>query len=134
MELTYDPPLPPTLSGDDTFVQTIRLHDGPTLIGQARWHCATPPAQGVVQILELSVAEPHRRQNHAHTLMDAVTKQAKSYFKQHGRKLRRLWLTLEQERQVLGRSFLMKFGFHHVGTVHEMLKDEDMLVYMRTFD
>ena len=32
------------------------------------------------------------------------------------------------------RSFLMQFGLHHVGTIQELLKDEDLLMYMRTLD
>lgn len=133
LELTYDPPAA-SFATPGTFLQTIRLVDGREPIGQARWFCGADLGQGVAQILELSIVATKRRQEHGRRLMEGVTAQAKQYFKANKSKLRRLWISLEQERQVIGRSFLMKFGFHHVGTVHELLKGEDMLVYMRTFD
>jgi hypothetical protein len=43
-------------------------------------------------------------------------------------------MAVEQKRQVNGRSFLMQFGFNHVGTISQLLKREDLLIYMRTFD
>jgi len=116
------------------FQQSIELREGDELIGNARWICSGDSSEGVVQILELNVSAGRGRRGNGRALMDHLTQQAKDYFKLHNIKLRRIWIVIEQKRQVIGRSFLMKFGFHHVGTVHEMLKDEDLLVYMRTFD
>ena len=134
-DLAIDPPAPRKVAkSDDSFVQTIDLMDGATRIGRARWQCVNGLAQGVVQILELTVAPRLRRQGHAHQLMEAITTQAGVYFKGGGARLRRLWIAIEQKEQVIARSFLMQFGFHHVGTVKELFKDQDLLVYMRTFD
>ncbi len=116
------------------FYQTIRLVDGPKVIGQARWQSSLDPAGGVVQILELRVAESARRLGNGRRLMEAVQGQAIKHFKLKNAKLRRMWMVIEQKRQVVGRSFVMQFGFHHVGTVPRLLEDEDLLVYMRTFD
>ncbi len=134
-DLVIDPPAPRKSSkSPDSFVQTIDLMDGPTRIGRARWQCVSDVSQGVVQILELTVAPKYRRQGYAHRLMEAVTAQAGDYFKAGGARLRRLWIAVEQKQQVIARSFLMQFGFHHVGTVSELLKEQDLLIYMRTFD
>jgi ribosomal protein S18 acetylase RimI-like enzyme len=134
-DLVIDLPAPrKRAKSADSFVQTIDLMDGPTRIGRARWQCVSDLSQGVVQILELTVAPKFRRRGHAHRLMEAVTTQAGDYFKAGGARLRRLWIAVEQKEQVIARSFLMQFGFHHVGTVSELLKDQDLLIYMRTFD
>jgi len=135
LELICDPPLPVVRpKTTESFLQTICLVDGDQLIGQARWLAGVEPGHGVVQILELTVSSARRRQGFGRRLMEAVEKQAVGYFRLRKIKLRRLWIAIEQKHQVVGRSFLMQFGFNHVGTISELLKDEDLLVYMRTFD
>ena len=119
---------------DGSFIQSVRLMDGEQVLAQARWQVSGEAAQGVAQLLELTVIESRRRQGHGRRVMDAVAGQAQEYFRSRKLPLRRLWVAIEQKRQVIGRSFLMQFGFNHVGTVGEMLKDEDLLVYMRTFN
>src|SRR5882724_1371269 len=96
------------------FQQLIELRDGDELIGHARWICSGDASEGVVQILELNVSAGRGRRGHGQALMGLLTKEAKDYFKLHKVKLRRIWIVIEQKRQVIGRSFLMKFGFHHV--------------------
>ena len=132
-DLLIEPPLPRAKSRDP-FLQTLKLTVGSDPIAQARWLCSTDPAQGVAQLLDLTVHPDHRRQGHAHRLMEALTQQAQTYFKNQKSRLRRIWTPIEQKHQVIARSFLMQFGFTHVGTVSELLRDEDLLVYMRTFD
>jgi GNAT superfamily N-acetyltransferase len=127
-----DPPV--SAKSADPFLQTIRLTSGDQVIGRARWISAAEPADGVVQILELTVADAHRRKGHGRQLMEALTEQCLEHFKLRNLKLRRIWLSLDQKRQVIARAFLMKFTFNHVGTVKELLKDQDMLIYMRAFD
>jgi ribosomal protein S18 acetylase RimI-like enzyme len=116
------------------FQQLIELLEGERAIAHARWMCGGDVSQGVVQILELTVPPEQGRRGHGRILMNALTEQARDYFQLRKSTLRRVWMAIEQEGQVIGRSFLMKFGFHHVGTVHELLDDEDMLIYMRTFN
>jgi GNAT superfamily N-acetyltransferase len=132
LEPLCDPPV--TANSPDPFLQTIRLKDGDQVIGHARWISGCEPAEGVVQIVELSIAPAHRRQGNGKRLMEALTRQCKEHFKLRKARLRRQWLALDQKRHVISRSFLMQFTFHHVGTVNELLKDEDLLIYMRTFD
>jgi GNAT superfamily N-acetyltransferase len=132
-DLLIDPPLPRAKS-PDPFLQTLKLTIGAETIAQARWLCAADPAQGIAQLLDLTVHPDHRRQGHAHRLMEALTEQARAYFKFQKSRLRRIWTPIEQKHQIIARSFLMQFGFNHVGTVSELLKHEDLLIYMRTFD
>lgn len=130
--LRFTPPV--TVKSIDPFIQSIELVEGEQVIGQARWISTDQPAQGVVQILELTIKEALRRHGHAKRLMEALTNQARDHFKLRRAALKRIWLTIDQKRQVNARSFLMKFGFHHVGTIKELLKDEDVLIYMRTMN
>ena len=131
--LTYDPPV--RAATGDTFLQSIR-YTGPAdeLIAHARWLAAADPSHGVIQILDFTVTPPHRRKGHGHFLMESLTTQARDYFAQRKLRLRRAWMAIEQKHQVIARSFLMQFAFNHVGTVQELLKREDLLIYMRTFD
>jgi ribosomal protein S18 acetylase RimI-like enzyme len=132
LELICDPPA--RTKTTENFIQSVRLMDGKELIAHARWQCAVDPAHGVAQLLELTVVASRQRQGHGRRVMDAVTAQASEYFRSRKSQLRRIWLAVEQKRQVIGRAFLMQFGFNHVGTVSELLKDEDLLVYMRAFN
>ena len=132
LRIICEPPL--RSKSVESFCQTVRLLDGEELVAYARWQLTGDLSNGVAQLLELTVAEPRRRQGHGRRVMDAVVGQAEEYFRSRKLPLRRLWVAIEQKRQVIGRSFLMQFGFNHVGTVGEMLKDEDLLVYMRTFN
>jgi len=121
-------------SGAGVFAQIIELKEGERLIARARWASSTQAAAGVAQVLELWVSPEARRAGHGGRLMDEVTAQARAYFKSRKSSLRRVWMAVEQKEQVVARSFLMKFTFHHVGTIRELLLDEDMLVYMRTLN
>jgi ribosomal protein S18 acetylase RimI-like enzyme len=132
VEIICDPPA--RSKGIECFLQSVRIVDGDELIAQARWQTSSDPAQGVAQLLELWVAPARRRQGNGRKMMDAVAAQAMEHFRSRKSFLRRLWMAVEQKRQVIGRSFLMQFGFNHVGTVSELLKDEDLLIYMRTFN
>jgi GNAT superfamily N-acetyltransferase len=131
-KLTYDPPV--RAATGDTFLQSIRLAAGDDLVAHARWLSTADPSHGVIQILDFTVTPPHRRRGHGHFLMEALTVQARDYFQHRKFHLRRAWMAIEQKHQVIARSFLMQFAFNHVGTVQELLKREDLLIYMRTFD
>ena len=132
LEIICDPPA--RSKGVERFLQTVRMIDGEELIAHARWQASSDSSEGVAQLLELWVSPGRRRQGFGRKLMDAVTAQAADHFRSRKSALRRLWMAIEQKQQVIGRSFLMQFGFNHVGTVSELLKDEDLLVYMRTFN
>jgi GNAT superfamily N-acetyltransferase len=133
MKLTVLPPVPPTpVAG--AFVQTITLTEGTKAIGIARWHTSASTAEGVVQLLDIHVDPPHRRQGHGGRLFKEVIAQATSYFKTHRAKLRRVWAAVEHEQHVNVRAFLTARGFHHITTMKDLYRKQDQLFYTRSFD
>jgi ribosomal protein S18 acetylase RimI-like enzyme len=133
MELTYEPPIPPKPPADG-FLQTIRLSDGGRVVGVARWHVRPGSTDGVAQLLDLTVPTTRARHGHGRQLMHAVYAQVQAYFRARRIVPRRLWIAVEQKTQIIGRSFLTGLGFHHVATVSNLMKDQDALVYTRSFD
>ncbi|HLL88925.1 MAG TPA: GNAT family N-acetyltransferase [Tepidisphaeraceae bacterium] len=132
-DFQYDPPLPPKLSAGP-FAQTVRLVDAVGQeVGVARWHVADP-ATGVVQLLDLTVAAPHRRRGHGRRLLDAAVAQAKLAFAAAKTRPRRGWVVVGHKSQVAARAFLTHAGYHHVATIPNLLKGEDALVYSKGFD
>jgi GNAT superfamily N-acetyltransferase len=129
---TADPPLCPKPS-DALFAQTIQLKDGDRTLGQARW-CITALGHGVVQILELTIEAKHRRAGHGRRLMRELIQQARACHQSRGESLRRLWIGVGHKSQIIGRSFLTAEGFHHVATTAGLLRDEDLLIYVKSLD
>jgi GNAT superfamily N-acetyltransferase len=134
MELSYEPPIPPKPSAADGFFQTVRLTDAGRTIGTARWNVRAGSGDGVVQLLDLTVAPPHGRQGYGRRLMQAVYDQVAAYHRARRIKPRRLWIAVDQKAHINGRAFLTGQGFHHTATITELLKDQDALVYTRSFD
>jgi GNAT superfamily N-acetyltransferase len=126
---------PPTPTGKiaGVFVQTIQLQDGDRHIGRAIWS-VSDAAQGVVQILELTVDPAVHRSGHGRRLLRGVIEQARAFHKPHKTAVRRLWIGVGHKSQVVGRSFLSGEGFHHVATTSGLMRDEDLLVYVKSLD
>jgi GNAT superfamily N-acetyltransferase len=131
-DFSQDPPLPKKVT-NEAFMQTVRLLDAGKPIGSARWHARPGAMDGVAQLLDLTITE-RGRQGHGGQLIDEVVKQARAYFKSRGTRLRRMWMAVEQKGQIIGRAFLTEHGFHHVGTMSELMKGQDTLLYMKSFD
>jgi ribosomal protein S18 acetylase RimI-like enzyme len=127
--MEYHPPLP--RKAQSPFVQTIILHDGEKAIGKAIWISEN---DGVVQLLHLSVDPKLGRRGHGGQLLDDVVRQATAYQRLLGIPLRRMWMMVEQKKQVVGRAFLTGHGFHHVGTMNGLHRRQDALMYMRSFN
>lgn len=131
LQFTYTPPIEP--KRDEPLAQTIRLSDGAVSIGVARWYSASS-GDGVAQLLELSVLATHRRTGNGRRILQATILQATEHYRARQSKLRRMWIAVEQKEQVIARAFLTQHGFHHVHTLPELLKGQDLLVYVRSFD
>ena len=117
-----------------TLLQRIELRDAQgQLIGAAAWHLNCVD-EGVVQLVELTIDPKLRRQGHAGALLNETIAQARSVCRMKRVPLRRVWVALEQKTQVLARAFLTKHGFHHTSSVTDLLRDQDLLVYVRSFD
>ena len=131
-ELTYDPPLP--AGPIDGFVQTIRLSEQSKPVGHARWHVAGDGSTGIAQLLEIAIHPPFRRTGHGQRLLTAAIDQIQLLFRIHKIPARRVWMNVNQKDQVNGRAMLTHAGFHHMGTIPSLLKDQDALIYVRSMD
>jgi ribosomal protein S18 acetylase RimI-like enzyme len=131
--MEYSPPLPVSRPKKKMgrFVQTITLREGQTVVAQAIW---VSENEGVVQLLHLQVDSNRGRQGYGGRMLDEVVRQAAAYQRLIDVPLRRIWMMVEQKSQVIGRAFLTSQGFHHVGTMNGLYKDQDALMYMRTFN
>lgn len=127
-----EPSLPKAFSGE-SFLQRLEIFHGKTRLGHAVWHLSSAD-EGVMQLVELQVQPDHRRAGHASVLLNDAIAQARALCKLRRVPLRRMWVPVEQKSQVLARSFLTRHGFHHTSTISELMKDQDVLVYVRSFD
>ena len=126
----------PEISATHGIVQTIKLlsHDENISIGAAIWHADALTFDGVIQILEFQIDPTSRRQGFGKLLMGELVRQATAYQSLRKIPLRRLWISLRQKKQIQARAFVSSVGFIHLGTVKELLTDEDAMIYVRTFD
>jgi hypothetical protein len=67
-------------------------------------------------------------------LLEAVIDQCTADHAQHQSRLRRIWVAVGHKNQVIARAFLVAHGFHHVASLTQLLRDQDALIYTRTFD
>jgi GNAT superfamily N-acetyltransferase len=133
-QFTHLPPLPRAIDARITsFLQRIELRDGRITVGHAAWHL-TDLDEGVVQLVDLTIEPKLQRRGHAGAMLNEAIAQATALCKLKRVPLRRLWVALEQKSQVLARAFLTKHGFHHTSSVPDLLRDQDLLVYVRSFD
>ncbi|MCC6239808.1 MAG: hypothetical protein IT448_05900 [Phycisphaerales bacterium] len=126
-------PILPAKPGDEPFSQRIDLIVNGKPAGSALWN-TSGSADAVVQLVSLHVGVSLRRQHLATALLEVVIAQGREYFRRRGgkMKLRQLWYAVEQKSQVGGRAFLMHNNFHHVGTLPDLLKKQDLLFYKKS--
>ena len=129
-QFTYDPPISRAVG----LIQTVRMHEGEIPVGTAIWQSATASDDGVIQILDFNIAAPLCRQGNGGRLMAALVTQTLAYHRSRKIPARRLWIILRQKRHVIARAFFASQGFTHIATVKDLLRDEDGLIYIRTFD
>lgn len=115
------------------FSQHIELVLNGQTVGTARWH-APEGTDGIIQITDLAIHPDHQRHGHGSTLLKKCYAEAYELFAAHGIKPRRVWMILEQKRQVIARAFLSKHGYQHVSTMTALYKGQDGMLYQRSFD
>lgn len=120
-------------AGPLPFTQHVLLYHEGRPIAQARWH-APESSDGVFQILDFVVVPEFQRQGHGSTLLRAIYDQAEILFRSVGQRPRRVWVSIEQKRQVIARAFLSRHGFHHVSTIKNLYVKQDAMIYQRSFD
>lgn len=139
-DFSIDPPATAATAATDTAVatpnllQTIRMAEAGRSIGLTRWHSPADSGDGVVQILDFVIEPPHRRQGYGKRLLAATVQQWIAYQRARQLPLRSAWLVLGHKRHVIARAFFMSQGFTHVATIRDVLREEDGLVYVRTFN
>lgn len=125
--------LTPATASTAPFHQRIDLLLDGRLAGTVQW--LTPRNdEGIVQITDLTVDEGRRRQGFGTALLKKTYAEANALFTAAGIKPRRAWLCLEQKRHVVARAFFTKHGYQHVSTLAALYRDQDGMVYQRTFD
>ena len=129
-QFSFDPPI----SATPGLIQTVRMLEGEQVMGMAIWHAGVDSDDGVVQLLEMNVAESLRRHGRGKRLLAAVVNQTLAYHQLRKVTPRRLWVALRQKRHIIPRAFFASQGFTHISTIKDLLRDEDALVYIRTFD
>ena len=110
------------------FIQTIELFEAEDLIASARWF--TTATDGVVQLLDIHVSPKHQRQGAGTRLFKRMQREADTFLQTRGQRLRRVFVNAEQKTNITARAFLTGLGFHHVQTISNTLRDEDILVYL----
>jgi ribosomal protein S18 acetylase RimI-like enzyme len=113
--------------------QTIITGDAKAPTGQLSWHVADP-AEGVMQVLSIWVRPEHQRQGVGSELLTRAIALAKQQLAAQGSKLRKVIVLLGHERDIIARAFLTRHGFHHVHTMKGLLKDQDWLGYVKSYD
>lgn len=114
-------------------IQTIELSDHGTVIGRAIWMDDGSP-DGHVRLLDVFVDPKHRRRGHGVALIRTAIAEAKRLGQTLGRPPRRVSASVDQKRHIHARAMLTKLGFHHVGTLEHVLKDQDILIYLLGLD
>ena len=129
IQFAFNPPLQSATDGP--LIQTITMSDDLEPIGQAAWS-APALADGVIQLLSLAIVPIHRRRRHGSKLLAALIEQGRLHCAGRNLKLRQLWCGVEQKTQVDARAFLMHNNFHHVATIQDLLKGQDLLIYKKS--
>jgi GNAT superfamily N-acetyltransferase len=115
------------------YIQRIELLLDEQTVARLTWHCLDS-AEGAMQILDWHVDPAMRRRGYGVLLFNAAIDQADRLCRQRGLRLRRVWVAARQKTQIVGRSLLTRLGFHHVGVAPNVAADEDLMMYVKTFD
>jgi GNAT superfamily N-acetyltransferase len=111
-------------------VRTTHLLDGKDTVGSLTAHL-TPHPYAILQLLDLHVAQHHRRKGVATRLLTAALADAQAQLGTH--KLRRAYMNLPHKSAVDLRAFLTHAGFHHVTTTTGLVMGEDLLTYVKSY-
>ena len=100
-------------------------------IGTATY-AVTDAGEGLIQLLSMDIDPPVQRRGHGRQLLQAV------YGDARGRlapvPLRRAWIGTGNKIHVIARAFLTGEGYHHVGSNGGIYRDQDLLIYVKSFD
>ncbi len=100
-------------------------------IGTAGW-VVTDPAEGLIQVVSIAIAPEHQRRGHGRRLLHGLYDAARGQLA--GPPLRRAWVGTGNKAHVIARAFLTGEGYHHVGSNAGIYRDQDLLIYVKSFD
>ena len=114
-----------------TNVRTVRMADGDRLIGRATW-AVTDAGEGLIQILSIAIVPAEQRRGHGRRLLHGLYDGARAQLAPQP--LRRAWIATGNKAHVIARAFLTGEGYHHVGSNGGVYRDQDLLIYVKSFD
>jgi ribosomal protein S18 acetylase RimI-like enzyme len=109
----------------------VRLMDDDHVLGRATW-VVTDAGEGLIQILSITIDPAHQRRGHGKRLLHGLYDHARAELA--GPPLRRAWIATANKSHVIARAFLTGEGFHHVGSNGGIYRDQDVLIYVKSFD
>ena len=111
--------------------RTVLLIDEAVRLGTATYD-VTDAAEGLIQLLSIEIDADHRRRGLGRRLLHGLYDIARSDL--GGQPLRRVWVATGNKAHVIARAFLTGEGYHHVGSNSGVCRDQDLLLYVKSFD
>lgn len=110
--------------------RTIELTAGGLVVARVMYHLTAPPL-ATLQVLDLWVAEAHRRKKVATRLWELALADGRKLL--GPAKLRRVYAGVGHKSHVPMRAFLTHQGCHHVATTPQLYRGEDLLTYIKSY-
>lgn len=104
------------------------LNDAGQAIAHATWF--STGADGQIQLLHLEVMPAERRRGVGTKLFLLLRKEADLFFRSRGQRLRRVFLYAAHRDDIVFRGWLTKQGFHPTNTMTNVLKKQDVMIYL----
>ncbi len=122
-----------TRSAVAPFVQRISAIQGQRQVATAIWYA---PVRGdLAQLLNINVDAKLSRRGIGSALLAAVYAQSQRLSKSRAEPIKRFWCVVEHERDIVGRAFLFKHGYHHITTPKRLYRGgQDPMIYVKAFD
>jgi GNAT superfamily N-acetyltransferase len=119
-------------TGDTTLPASRRLEllEAGRPVAYIQTHLTAPPFASL-QILHIEVVPERRRSGLGSQLLTAAIADAATLLGKT--KLRRVHTATAHKSHLHFRAFLTRHGFHHTATTTGLLKDEDLLVYIKSY-
>ena len=116
------------------FHNYIVADDDGKIAGIVTWAMHGLPKHQLCELDRIAVLPEYRGKGIAKELFDALVKDAKTFYKKHNSKLRKLYLLTHNDNQ-RAHKFYEKLGFKHETTLKEhYYKNRDEFVYSVFFD
>lgn len=111
------------------FVQTIELtNDAGVRLAHAIWF--TTGRDGQIQLLHVEVEPNERRRGVGTKLFGLLKREADLFFRSRGGRLRRVHTQAAHVDDIVFRGWLTKQGFHPTNTMTNVLKEQDVMIYL----